>query len=472
MKVRSLTAGLALLLAVACTAPTPPRSLPGRPAGAAPLCARPSGGLAPETATTIDVVEQAYFCVIDHYYSGATLDPRSLLTAGFVGLTRELGRAGRDVAEATMPALTGDKTADWTAFEATFRRIADKVPALKERLAAATLEALVAGLGDDHARWTHGGRRPPDSYDGDQYGLGLRTNIARGADPGSALPPLFVTDVLGGAAQRAGLRPGDLIESINGSAPFAGGTMFPAAVAALSPEYPEDSPVRLRVLRESTGRRWTVSLKPGVFTPDLAKLQRVTSKLVGGSVAYVKLTAFAPDAATRVLKAIATLRAGRTLTGVVLDLRGNTGGSAEEPTKLISGWVHGKVTAYLCSADGRCESARTDDTIALVGLPLAVLVDRGCASACEHFSSGVKDLKLGILVGTRTAGVISGPAAPYVLADNTMVSFPAKHHLGPNREVLDRIGVAPDHYVPLTARDAAAGRDPALAKALTLVGSS
>jgi hypothetical protein len=47
--------------------------------------------------------------------------------------------------------------------------------------------------------------------------------------------------------------------------------------------------------------------------------------------------------------------------------------------------------------------------------------------------------------------------------------FPSKHHLAPNREVIDRVGVAPDHHVPLTPKDAAAGRDPALAKALTLL---
>ncbi|MEU8379337.1 S41 family peptidase, partial [Streptosporangium sp. NPDC048865] len=102
-------------------------------------------------------------------------------------------------------------------------------------------------------------------------------------------------------------------------------------------------------------------------------------------------------------------------------------------------------------------------------LPLAVLTDRGCASACEHFGSAVKDLRLGHLVGTRTAGAISGPAQAYLLADNTLLSLPARYHLGPNREVIDRVGVPPDHHVPLTPKDAAAGRDPALAKALTLL---
>jgi carboxyl-terminal processing protease len=111
----------------------------------------------------------------------------------------------------------------------------------------------------------------------------------------------------------------------------------------------------------------------------------------------------------------------------------------------------------------------TDDTVELVGLPLTVLIDRGCASACEHFSSAVKDLGLGPLVGTRTAGVISGPSAPYLLGNNTVLSFPSKHAMAPDREVIDRIGVAPDHHVPLTPQDAAAGHDPALAVALSLL---
>ncbi|WP_263655525.1 S41 family peptidase [Nonomuraea aurantiaca] len=100
---------------------------------------------------------------------------------------------------------------------------------------------------------------------------------------------------------------------------------------------------------------------------------------------------------------------------------------------------------------------------------MTVLTDRGCASACEQFGSAVKDLRIGRLVGTRTTGVVSGPAQAYLLADNTLLSFPAEHHLGHNREVIDRIGVPPDHYVPLTPQDTAAGRDPALAKALTLL---
>jgi carboxyl-terminal processing protease len=467
--IRVATAGFALLLAAACTAPAPPRSRAGQAAGAA--CAQPKGPLEAETATTIDVIEQAYFCILGAYYSGATLDARSLLRAGFTALTQELNRNGRDLPEATMPALTGDRKADWTAFETTYRKITDQVPDLRDKLAVTTLEAIVAALGDNHARWTHDVERPPGHYDGDGYGLGLQANVTGSqadGNPGVALPPLFVTIVQGGAAQAAGLRPGDLIESINGSAPFIDGKATPA-IAVLYQRYPQARPVRLRLLRQSTGRRWSVTLEPGLYQRDLATLQVVRSKLLEDDVAYVRLTGFSADAANRVLKAISRLRTGRTLAGVVLDLRGNGGGSPLEATRLLSAFVHGKVTAYQCTVDGACQAGRTDDTVELLGLPLVVLTDRGCASACEHFSSAVKDLRIGRLVGTRTAGIISGPAQPYLLGNNTLLSFPTRHHLGPDREVIDRIGVPPHHYVPLTPKDAAAGRDPALAKALTLL---
>lgn len=287
-------------------------------------------------------------------------------------------------------------------------------------------------------------------------------------NPGTALPPLFVTAVEGGAARKAGLRPGDVIESIDGTAPFVDGKITPA-VAALYPRYPEARPVRLRLLRQSTGRRWSVTLEPGLYRRDLDSLQAVRLELLDGDVAYVRLRAFSSDAANRVFRAISHLRSGRTLTGVVLDVRGNGGGSPDEAIRLVSAFAHGGVTAHQCTAAGDCQAMRTDDTVELLGLPLVVLTDRGCASACEHFSSAIKDLGAGRLVGTRTAGVVSGPAQPYLLSDNTLLSFPATRHLGPDREVIDGIGVAPDHHVAPAPRDAAAGRDPALAKALTLL---
>ncbi|GAB1819060.1 S41 family peptidase [Herbidospora sp. RD11066] len=451
--VRAVAAVLALVLAAACSAPTPPRGQAETSSGT--VCAPPSGALEPETSTTIDVVEHAYFCILDTYDGTATMDTRSLLTAGFAALTRRLDHAGRDLPVATMPALTGDRKADWAAFETTFREITDMVPDLREELTEITLRALVAALDDRHATWTHQDKRHPDAYDGDGYGLGLDTGTTS---------PLFITAITGGAAQAAGLRPGDVIETVSDGAPFIDG----APSSALRPEYPEARPVRLRVFRQSTGRRWSVTLQPGLFPRDPAGLRVVQSRLLD-DVAYVRMTAFTPDSANRVLRAITRLRTSRTLSGVVLDLRGNEGGVLLESTRLLSAFVHGATTGYHCTADDTCQAIPTDDTVDLLHLPLVVLADRGCASTCEHFASAVKDLHLGRLVGTRTAGMISGPVQTYLLANNTLLHLPTRHHLGPDREVIDGIGVAPDHYASPTPEDAATGRDPTLTKGLTLL---
>ncbi|GAB1821677.1 hypothetical protein HerbRD11066_48410 [Herbidospora sp. RD11066] len=430
---------LVLLAVAACTTPSAPRTEGSSPEKTA--CARPAPAPGDETPTTIDVVEQAYYCILGHSFVGRKLDARTLLAAGFAALAKEV-----DHPEAVMPPLTGDRTADWTAFETVYRKVAGT----SEKIAVATLEAMVASLDDNHARWMHGQRRPPGYYDGDGYGLGLQA---------SATSPPFITEVSGGAAQAAGLRPGDVIET-------ADGDKTPDA-EVLTPRYPEARPVELALRRE--GRRWTVSLRPGLYQRDLASLQVVQSRLLENDIGYVRVRAFSPDVANRVFRAVARLRTDRALKGIVLDLRGNGGGSPVEATRLVSAFGHGRVTAYMCTADDTCEPSTTDDTVALLGLPLVALVDEGCASACEHFSSAVKDLRLGTLVGARTAGMISGPAQPFTLTNNTILSLPTRHHLGPNREVIDRIGVPPDHHVPLTPADAAAGRDPALARALTLL---
>jgi hypothetical protein len=87
------------------------------------------------------------------------------------------------------------------------------------------------------------------------------------------------------------------------------------------------------------------------------------------------------------------------------DLRGKgRGGAPAEVARLLGAFAHGKITSYDCDVGGACTPNRTDDSVPLLGLRLVALVDRGCASACEDFSAAVKDLGLGVLVGTRTAG--------------------------------------------------------------------
>jgi carboxyl-terminal processing protease len=128
------------------------------------------------------------------------------------------------------------------------------------------------------------------------------------------------------------------------------------------------------------------------------------------------------------------------------------------------------VINYWCDTPTHCTANHTDDSTALLHLPLVVLTDRNCISACDSFSSSVRDLRLGTLVGTRTAGIVAGSANSYGLNDGSMLSLPSSHEIGAHRETVNGIGVPPDHYAPLTAQDLSTGADPGVAEALTLLG--
>jgi len=72
---------------------------------------------------------------------------------------------------------------------------------------------------------------------------------------------------MGAPPARTGLRPGDVIESADGSLPFTDGAVSPGVMNLLAQQYPQDQPVRPTLRRPATGRSWTVTLKPAVFKP-------------------------------------------------------------------------------------------------------------------------------------------------------------------------------------------------------------
>ncbi|MBB2743366.1 UNVERIFIED_ORG: carboxyl-terminal processing protease [Microbispora rosea subsp. rosea] len=404
----------------------------------------------PESAppTSVNTLRQAYECVLDNYYSGPVLDSKVLLRDALAAYTQELMRRGADKAGLRLPALTGNRDTDWAAFAA---MIGTGDPAALP----AAITGMVAGLHDNHARVE---KITPPSEDG-PVGTGIAgLSAAQGGqlDP-AARPPLFITRVLPGSpADKAGIRPGDIIEKVDGIPAFIGDKVNQSLIDTFA-----SSTVRLTLKRPTTGRVRTVKLTEG---PLEEQERAVTSKTLPGGVTYVQVPGFFQGAADQV---IAKLK--DTTKAAVIDVRGNGGGSPREVTRLLGAFAHGKVTSYFCPLKGDCTANHTDDSVPLLGLRLVVLTDRACASACEDFSGAVKDNGLGTLVGTRTAGAVSGPAEAYLLDDNSVLLLPKIRHLGPAREIIDTVGVPVDHYAPMTALDLATGRDPGLAKALSLL---
>jgi carboxyl-terminal processing protease len=138
--------------------------------------------------------------------------------------------------------------------------------------------------------------------------------------------------------------------------------------------------------------------------------QNLDASIMPGNIAYIRIHDFTATEGHDVLDAIDGLGLGAALRGVVIDIRGNTGGSPAGMGQLASAFVHDKTLSATISGSGAVTVQKTDDTVPLLHQPLALIVDGSSLSAADMFSAIVKGLHLGVLVGERTAGVVAGPA--------------------------------------------------------------
>jgi carboxyl-terminal processing protease len=408
--------------------------------------------------TTVTTIAQIYYCIIDNQYSGPVLDDRSLLVPAFAALTQELQRRGLDQPAAGLPALTGNRDDDWTAFSQVYEAIIDKLHDATARQAVAedTVWGMLASLNDNHVQWQR--EAIPNTT-----GLELSAYHGPGHADLATTGPLYITGVAAGSpAADAGIKPGDEILAVNNVPPYVNGVLSEGASTWLVGSA-AGTQVKIRTHRPATNTTTTVTFTAATF--DVPPPPQV-SKVVDGDIAYVSVPFLGPGAANRTFAAIAALRADTSIRAIILDLRHSPGGTPLEVARLAGAFAHDKVISYWCDAKEECTANRTDDSAALLGLPLVALTDRRCASACDTFASAVKDLHLGTLVGTRTAGIVSGAADPYILSDGSALTLPKYHQISSNKAVVDTIGVAPDFFAPRTAADLSAGRDPGLEMAV------
>lgn len=123
-------------------------------------------------------------------------------------------------------------------------------------------------------------------------------------------------------------------------------------------------------------------------------------------IGYIRLERFSRTAGDDVRTAVKDLKSQGALKGVILDLRNNPGGLLDIAVGITSKFVPEK--SLLVTTKGRRSEADrkyySAETPMASDMPLAVLVDRGSASASEIVAGAIQDLDRGIIVGERTFG--------------------------------------------------------------------
>ncbi|XP_024983133.1 carboxyl-terminal-processing peptidase 2, chloroplastic [Cynara cardunculus var. scolymus] len=274
-------------------------------------------------------------------------------------------------------------------------------------------------------------------------GVGLSIGYPTGND--GALSGLMVISASpGGPASRAAISPGDLILAIDD----ASTETMDIYDAAERLQGPEGSEVQLKLrsgpeIKNLSLTRENISLNPVTsrvcVTPGLGK---GVSK-----IGYIKLTSFNQNASGAVKEAIETLRRDN-VDAFVLDLRNNSGGLFPEGIEIARIWLDKGVIVYICDSRGVRDIYDSDGTHAIAASePLAVLVNKGTASASEILAGALKDNKRAVLLGEPTFGK-GKIQSVFELSDGSGLAVTVARYETPDHIDIDKVGIIPDHPLP------------------------
>jgi carboxyl-terminal processing protease len=226
---------------------------------------------------------------------------------------------------------------------------------------------------------------------GEFGGLGIEVSMENGLV--KVVSPIDDTP-----AARAGLKPGDLITHLDGD-PVQGMTL-PEAVEKM--RGPVNSEIKLTIRREGK-EPFDVKL-----TRATIRIQSVRSHLESDNIGYIRITSFNEQTDVGLSNAMKNLKqqAGNKLIGVVLDLRNNPGGLLDQAVAVANAFLdRGEIvsTRGRRSEDAQRYNARPGGDITH-GLPVAVLINGGSASASEIVAGALQDHHRAILLGTKSFG--------------------------------------------------------------------
>lgn len=311
----------------------------------------------------------------------------------------------------------------------------------RSKLVNGAIKGMVSEL-DPHSSYM-----PPDEFvafesdtEGQFGGIGIEVE-ARG-DQLVVLAPIE-----GSPAERAGIRSGDVIVSVQGKDP---GT--------------EPLDRLIKKLRGAPGSHVKVGIRrvgvQDAMTFDLVRevihVSSVSSKVLSNRVAYVRIKQFQERTHDELLEAAARVRAraGGPIAGVILDLRADPGGLVDQAAAVADEFLDGGII-YSTRHRGRIvDEVRARGGGAFATEPCVVLVNQYSASASELVAGALQDQRRATLVGEPTFGKGSVQAI-IALPGGAGLRLTVARYYTPSGHAIQADGVHPDVVVE-TSKDAPA----------------
>ena len=395
-----------------------------------------------------EIVRGAARAFTIRYYEALTY--ATLFSEAWEGAARSLSRAGVTNIPAA-PAFALDDNAAIAQFLESFAQLerlaAGVLP--QNGLADAAINEMISRRNDCHTyRYTaeQFRRAQNESSGGDSVSIGISI---------SPTAPYRIMAVRPGSpAKNAGFHRGQVIVSINGT------SVDGLTIAELRRLIDTSEGAANEFLMENpSGSRVTL-----IGTPSRYRLPPVEAEVLpGGDIGVIRLYQFQSN--EEQVGLVRTALDDFEAAGVrawVLDLRDNGGGRETTVVAITSLFVDRGPLWASVRRGGDPQARSANGRPFATQRPLAMLVNEGSGSGGELMPAALQARGRGFIVGATTAGC-GGATTPNGLLDGSALYITnSEIVVGPERVVVNRVGVRPDIEVDLTPEDEEAGRDPQL----------
>lgn len=316
-------------------------------------------------------------------------------------------------------------------------------------------QGLVAATGDPYTEYFN----PKDAKDFNNELSGSITGIGAELGTDSQNNIVVISPLSGYPAEKAGLKPHDIIGAINKTT--TQGMSIDAAVSKIRGN--PGTQVTLTIVRGSA-KPFDVTITRQKITVPSVKYEE------DGDIGYLKISQFTGDTVDLAQKAAQEFKS-KNVKGVVLDLRGDPGGYLSAAVGVSSLWLNnGQTVVQERRGSTVIGTEYANGNNILKGLPTVVLIDGGSASASEITAGALHDNNDATLVGTKSFGKGSVQQVEN-LPDGSELKVTIARWYTPKGKNIDKQGITPDTVVNISDQQIAAGQDPQKDKAMSLVQS-
>ncbi len=338
----------------------------------------------------------------------------------------------------------------WEAWDIIHDQYVDQ-PVDEKKMIEGAIEGMLRALGDEHTSYMTAEefQQANIDLDGSYEGIGAYVDTS-----GEYLT--IINPMPDSPAEDAGLRPKDMIIAIDGEDM----TGIDPSIVIQSVLGPAGTTVTLTILREEVEEPFDVEVtRRTIIVPSL------DYEMLENNIAYLRLYDFGNTTAKDMRLALRSMMREEPL-GLILDLRGNTGGYLSTSIEVASEFLDEGVVLIERFGDGSEQVYRASGEGLATDIPLIVLINGGSASASEIVAGAIQDYGRGLLLGETSYG--KGSVQNWVpLADNNgAVRVTIARWYTPENRQIHQEGLEPDIFVELTEEDFENELDPQLDRAI------